>query len=133
MFGSIRQGHLLVRSLQRAALRAPFSSVAVSQPLRSLSKAPLLSTRTLHITASLKNASPAAPASAIPEEHAPEEQAPEDQVAEEQQPLEKFTDLADRGIIAPSVVNTITNDMNITTMTEIQTATIQESVQGRDL
>ena len=121
MFGSIRQGHILARSLQRVALRSPLASAAVTQPLRTIPKTPLLSRRTIHATTSLKDVSRAAAAPSFAED------------AVEQRPLQKFSDLAEMGVVAPPIIKTITKDMGLDTMTEIQAATIQETVKGLDL
>lgn len=45
----------------------------------------------------------------------------------------QFQELADAGIIDPKVVDTLTNQMNIRTMTEVQRMTINECLDGSDV
>jgi ATP-dependent RNA helicase MSS116, mitochondrial len=48
-------------------------------------------------------------------------------------PITEFQQLADRGLIHPTVVRTITKSMRMTTMTEVQSKTINEALSGVDL
>ncbi|KAF2196516.1 DEAD-domain-containing protein [Delitschia confertaspora ATCC 74209] len=45
----------------------------------------------------------------------------------------KFEDLKTRGLIHPNIVDTITRDMKLTTMTDVQTRTINEALSGSDV
>ena len=45
----------------------------------------------------------------------------------------KFKELAEHGMVCPTVVDTITNEMGLETMTEVQSLTISESLKGRDM
>jgi ATP-dependent RNA helicase MSS116, mitochondrial len=45
----------------------------------------------------------------------------------------KFEDLETRGLVHPNVVNTITKYMNLETMTEVQSRTINEALKGADM
>ena len=48
-------------------------------------------------------------------------------------PLTKFQELADQKLVCKTVIDTITNDMNIETMTEVQSMTIKETLKGIDV
>ena len=45
----------------------------------------------------------------------------------------KFQDLADRKLVAPTVIKTITEDMKLETMTLVQSLTINETLKGIDV
>jgi ATP-dependent RNA helicase MSS116 len=46
--------------------------------------------------------------------------------------ITKFQELADLGLIHPNVVNTLTG-MGLTTMTDVQAATINQALKGTDM
>lgn len=48
-------------------------------------------------------------------------------------PITEFRDLATRGLVHPNVVDTITKQMRLTTMTDVQTRTINEALLGTDV
>lgn len=48
-------------------------------------------------------------------------------------PVTKFQDLAGRGMVCQTVVETITKDMGLETMTQVQSLTINESLKGQDI
>lgn len=48
-------------------------------------------------------------------------------------PVTRFVDLAERGMVCQTVVNTITRDMGLETMTQVQSMTINESLKGQDM
>ena len=48
-------------------------------------------------------------------------------------PVTKFKDLAERGMVCQTVVDTITKDMGLETMTQVQSLTINESLKGKDM
>ncbi|KAF2493402.1 DEAD-domain-containing protein [Lophium mytilinum] len=48
-------------------------------------------------------------------------------------PVTKFEDLATRGYVHKNIVNTLTKDMGLHTMTEVQTRTINEALKGADI
>jgi ATP-dependent RNA helicase MSS116 len=55
---------------------------------------------------------------------------------EEQQsdgPVTEFKELATRGLVHPNLIRTITNQMKLTTMTDVQTRTINEALSGVDM
>jgi ATP-dependent RNA helicase MSS116 len=59
------------------------------------------------------------------------------EAAEEQsthdEPVTRFADLATRGLVHPNVVNTITRQMKLEDMTDVQTRTINEALSGVDV
>lgn len=48
-------------------------------------------------------------------------------------PVTEFADLATRGLVHPSIINTITKHMRLTSMTDVQTRTINEALSGVDV
>ena len=48
-------------------------------------------------------------------------------------PVTKFNDLAGRAMVCQTVVDTITKDMGLETMTQVQSLTIDESLKGQDM
>ena len=48
-------------------------------------------------------------------------------------PITEFSDLAARRLVHPYLINTITKHMKLTTMTEVQTRTINEALLGNDV
>ena len=48
-------------------------------------------------------------------------------------PITKFKDLAERGMVCQTVVDTITKDMGLETMTQVQSLTMNESLKGKDM
>lgn len=48
-------------------------------------------------------------------------------------PVTKFKDLAGRGMVCQTVVDTITKKMALETMTQVQSLTINESLKGQDM
>jgi ATP-dependent RNA helicase MSS116 len=55
------------------------------------------------------------------------------QSIEEDGPVTEFKELATRGLVHPNLINTITNQMKLTTMTDVQTRTINEALSGVDI
>ena len=48
-------------------------------------------------------------------------------------PVTKFKDLAERGMVCQTVVDTITKSMGLETMTQVQSMTVSESLKGQDM
>ena len=48
-------------------------------------------------------------------------------------PVTKFKELAERGMVCQTVVDTITKSMGLETMTQVQSLTINESLKGQDM
>jgi ATP-dependent RNA helicase MSS116 len=59
-------------------------------------------------------------------------QAREDSTAHDE-PVTRFEDLATRGLVHPNIINTITRQMRLETMTEVQSRTIHEALSGVDV
>ena len=57
----------------------------------------------------------------------------EQQSIEEDGPVTEFKELATRGLVHPNLIRTITNQMKLTTMTDVQTRTINEALSGVDM
>lgn len=55
------------------------------------------------------------------------------QSIEEDGPVTEFKELATRGLVHPNLIRTITNQMKLTTMTDVQTRTINEALSGVDM
>lgn len=53
--------------------------------------------------------------------------------ATKQGPVTKFKDLAERGLVCRTVVDTLINDMGLETMTQVQSLTLNESLKGTDV
>lgn len=47
--------------------------------------------------------------------------------------ITNFKDLATKGLVHPNIVKTITDKMRLTTMTDVQTRTINEALSGVDM
>ena len=47
--------------------------------------------------------------------------------------ITKFKDLAECGMVCQTVVDTVTKDMGLETMTQVQSMTIGQSLKGRDM
>lgn len=48
-------------------------------------------------------------------------------------PVTKFKELSERGMVCPTVVDTITKGMGLDTMTQVQSLTINETLKGIDV
>lgn len=57
----------------------------------------------------------------------------DDSVQSEIEPLREFADLQKQGLVDPQIINTITQKMNITTMTDVQSMTLRETLKGTDV
>jgi ATP-dependent RNA helicase MSS116 len=59
--------------------------------------------------------------------------AEEEETGSSDGPVTEFSELARRGLVHPNIINTITKQMRLTTMTDVQTATINEALSGVDM
>ena len=48
-------------------------------------------------------------------------------------PVTRFQELKDRNLVCKTVVDTLTQDMRLTDMTEVQSKTINETLKGIDV
>ncbi|KAF1825091.1 DEAD-domain-containing protein [Dissoconium aciculare CBS 342.82] len=101
--------------------------ISAHRPIRfnSITRAAIAShtvaTRDFHSTSLRKDAAESADG---------RDQAKEDSDA---QVVSKFAELETRGLVHPTVVNTITRGMGLETMTEVQSATLHEALRGTDI
>lgn len=58
---------------------------------------------------------------------------PSDSQAAQHGPVTKFKDLATRNMVCRTVVDTITHEMGLETMTQVQSLTINETLKGIDV
>ncbi|KAJ4371365.1 hypothetical protein N0V83_004582 [Neocucurbitaria cava] len=56
-----------------------------------------------------------------------------EEVIAEEGPVTEFKELASRGLVHPNIINTITGQMRLQTMTDVQTRTINEALSGVDV
>lgn len=49
------------------------------------------------------------------------------------QRITKFEDLATHGLVHPNIIRAVTEDMKLETMTEVQSATINQALRGDDV
>lgn len=56
-----------------------------------------------------------------------------EQTTTEEGPATTFAELATRGLVHPNIINTITKQMKIETMTDVQQRTINEALSGVDV
>lgn len=111
------------------ALRTPVSCSVIArstvqQPLnlQPLSKPAALPQfyRSLHVSSSLRSAEAA-------------QVQPTDTQAETPQQLTEFADLASHGLVDRRIISRITQGMRISTMTDVQSMTINETLHGDDV
>ncbi|MBE7182242.1 MAG: hypothetical protein INR71_13740, partial [Terriglobus roseus] len=50
-----------------------------------------------------------------------------------QEPITRFAELQSQGLVHANVIRTITEEMGLSQMTDVQTATINEALSGVDL
>ncbi|CAE6996114.1 DEAD-domain-containing protein [Pyrenophora teres f. teres] len=122
MFGAVRRcPATLSRSLagiSSRALRTPFTQTpgVLRIPLQT-SRLANASFAGFHNSAKWQDAAAAEAAQSISEDG----------------PATKFSELATRGLVHPNLINTITKQMKLTTMTDVQTRTINEALSGVDV
>lgn len=110
------------------ALRAPISRSLIARTTPQPSKwQPSLRTAALpQIYRSLHVSSPVGAAEAAQAQATDAEPVTPQRVTE-------FDDLAKQGLVSPKITNRITKFMKITTMTDVQSMTINETLQGDDV
>ncbi|OAT06911.1 DEAD box RNA helicase HelA [Blastomyces gilchristii SLH14081] len=121
MLGSVRRGNVLARTLRTCIARPVRIQAGIQQPINTFRVAQqqsILPTRSFHAYPALRSSQAA---SAVKEaEEAPCE-------------LTQFSELASNGLISDNVIRVITNQMNITTMTDVQRMTINATLNGSDV
>jgi len=122
MFGAVRRcPATLSRSLvgvSSRALRTPFTQTpgVLRIPLQT-SRLANASFAGFHNSAKWQDAAVAEAAQSISEDG----------------PVTTFKELATRGLVHPNLINTITKQMKLTNMTDVQTRTINEALSGVDV
>jgi ATP-dependent RNA helicase MSS116 len=123
MYGAMRRcPAMLSRSLSTAAISFKCTRTPLSQPIRARgtpSRFTNVSTAGFHHSAKWQQIAAA------------EEEAGQD--APTAAPVTEFADLAVLGLVHPNIINTITKQMRLKTMTEVQTRTINEALSGNDV
>ncbi|KAL1604342.1 hypothetical protein SLS59_004139 [Nothophoma quercina] len=123
MFGAFRR---CPATLSKSISRVAVSSNVLRTPLARTSAA-------LRIPSSrIANASIAGFHSSAKWQQVAQEVEAEQTIAEEG-PATTFAELATRGLVHPNIVNTITKQMKIETMTDVQQRTINEALSGVDV
>ncbi|KAF2800683.1 DEAD-domain-containing protein [Melanomma pulvis-pyrius CBS 109.77] len=125
MFSALRR---CPTTLSRALSSAAFSSTVLRAPVYQSSSA-------------LRNSTSRAPRVAIAafhqstkwQQHATAEAAEVEQQPAHDGPATEFKELATRGLVHPNLINTITKQMRLTSMTDVQTRTINEALSGVDI
>lgn len=105
-----------------AATRSALRSTSLVSPHAVFSSAriaPLLSIRAFQSSVRLAGVEAAATEASQP--------------VEASTPITKFRELQDRGIIHPNVIQAIVKDMGLETMTDVQSATINQAIHGTDM
>lgn len=126
MLGAVRrQG--LAQALRACAPRSISARVTpqVLRWQRPSTAAFFFASRSIYSSPSLRNAASASGAAA--------QARVEEPVEEIQDRITEFEDLAARQLVSPKIINNITNRMNIKTMTEVQSLTINETLKGDDV
>lgn len=116
MLGALRRCSAALPRAVSSLSFAPKPSVSsLSRPYNAA-----LITRGLHQTTQLREASAGAVQQSESQEH-------------EDAPITTFAELGNRKLVSRNIVQTLTRDMNLTNMTEVQTATINQALNGNDI
>lgn len=126
MFGALRRcPATLARNISTATVSSRVLRTCLSQSSTAL-RIPLQTSR-------LANASFAGFHHSAKWQQIAAEEAEAEQSIKEDGPVTEFKDLATRGLVHPNLINTITKQMRLTTMTDVQTRTINEALSGVDV
>lgn len=122
MLAAVRRGPSLSRALRVGALGVPQSvratSPLVTRNLQRPSSARLVTNaRSFHWTSPVRQSSAAAAAPA----------------SEHQERITEFNDLATKGLVNPNLIYAVTKGMKLSTMTDVQSLTIPEVLNGGDV
>ncbi|KAK5009164.1 hypothetical protein LTR39_004995, partial [Cryomyces antarcticus] len=110
---------------------SPVSSIFEQSLLR-----PIVATKGLHQTAIRRQNASAAAIEAEAEYDSNHQNRPSKTTgdgAAARSPITKFHELESRGLVHRNVVRTITDEMKLETMTDVQSATINEALKGTDI
>ncbi|PGH09191.1 hypothetical protein AJ79_05720 [Helicocarpus griseus UAMH5409] len=121
MLSSVRRGNVLARTLRTCIARPARIQAGIQQPIQTcrIAQQPFtLPTRAFHECRVAKSFA----ASAVKEvDDLPST------------PYADFSELASNGLVNEKVINVITDEMNITTMTDVQRLTINTTLSGTDI
>lgn len=125
MYNAVRRGPALARAFRTCAPRVSQTARVASTVTASLQK-PLPSTlsslrqiRSFQSSTLLKQANTAAAAAAAP--------------PQEFSSISEFSELSNQGYVHPRIIHSITQNMKINSMTDVQKLTISHSVTGADV
>ncbi|KAH7350458.1 P-loop containing nucleoside triphosphate hydrolase protein [Pyrenochaeta sp. MPI-SDFR-AT-0127] len=128
MFGALRRcPATLSRSLSTTAI----ASRALHTPLSQSSRVLRISTSRF-ANVSIAGFHHSAKWQQIATQTETEQNITEDSIAEDG-PVTEFQELATRGLVHPNLIRTITSQMRLSTMTDVQTRTINEALSGVDV
>lgn len=117
---SCRRGPASVSRVFRAvpSIRIPSTRPSTLSLISQKTSIPIIESRWLHVSSALKLQS------AAPQEAA---------LVQENKVINRFDELTKYGLVHPNVVREITDTMKLETMTEVQTMTINQALQGTDM
>ncbi|KAI9642160.1 hypothetical protein NHQ30_008962 [Ciborinia camelliae] len=120
MFSACRRGPASISRALRAVpstIRIPSTRPSTLSLISQKTSIPALESRWLHVSSTLQSQSAAPKASG----------------AQEDKVINRFDELLTHGLVHPNVINEITQTMKLETMTEVQTMTINQGLQGTDI
>ncbi|KAA8570562.1 hypothetical protein MFRU_031g00240 [Monilinia fructicola] len=121
MFSACRRGPASISRALRAVpstIRIPSTRPSTLSLISQKTSIPVLEARWLHVSSKLQLQSVATKDAAVVEEH---------------KVINRFDELIKYGLVHPNVVKEITDTMKLETMTEVQTMTINQALQGTDI
>ncbi|KAB8299314.1 hypothetical protein EYC80_001389 [Monilinia laxa] len=121
MFSVCRRGPASISRALRAVpstIRIPSTRPSTLSLISQKTSIPVLEARWLHVSSKLQLQNVATKDAAVVEEH---------------KVINRFDELTKYGLVHPNVVNEITETMKLETMTEVQTMTINQALQGTDI
>jgi ATP-dependent RNA helicase MSS116, mitochondrial len=133
MLGAARSGQLLLRALRSSSSATsllPSTSITPARWSRLASMSPLSSliSRSFHTTLPRRSY-----AQAQEDETEYSSSAPSPPTSSQATgPVTRFSELAERGLVHENIVKTLTASMRIDTMTDVQTKTINQTLNGID-
>ena len=135
MFNALRRGPTSIAQLSRFSSSVPRSILRIQHSLGCYGN-PSIATRALSSKAPLRQHAAARVLEAENEHDVNAQQRSSDNQAKEaarHEPVTKFQELSDRSMVCDTLVKTITRDMGLKTMTQVQSMTINETLKGIDV
>ncbi|KAJ8059277.1 hypothetical protein OCU04_012242 [Sclerotinia nivalis] len=118
MFSACRRGPASISRALRATIRIPSTRPSTLSLISQKSSISALESRWLHVSSVSQLQSVATKEAAV---------------IQENKVINRFDELTKYGLVHPNVVNEITETMKLETMTEVQTLTINQALQGTDI